>query len=104
MPLFTPLINDSAPAARNAASIAYNKSTRIPPICTILDNWILEKFILAVKLFAKALQIFETYVSVNNVLCGKLASNHNCQSHSMKNLKLLEYDFLFQIITYYVAK
>ena len=39
---------------------------RNPPDCTILDNWVLDKFILANELFAKALQSFETFVLVNN--------------------------------------
>ena len=43
-----------------------------PPNCTILNNWVFESSILADEPFAKALQIFETCVSVNNDLCGKL--------------------------------
>ena len=43
-----------------------------PCNCTILDNWVFEKFILTDELFAKDLQIFETFVSVNNNLWGKL--------------------------------
>ena len=42
------------------------------PDFIILDNWVFENFILADEPFAKALQIFETCVSVNNNLCGKL--------------------------------
>ena len=48
---------------------------RYPPNCTILHNWVFENFILPDKPFAKALPIFETYVSVNNILCGKLVSS-----------------------------
>ena len=44
------------------------------PNCTILDRWVFNNFILADKLFAKALQSLETCVSVNNNLCGKLLS------------------------------
>ena len=48
---------------------------RNPPNCTILDNWVFENFILADEPFAKTSQIFETYVLVNNNLCGKLVSS-----------------------------
>ena len=37
-----------------------------PLDCTILCNWVFDNFILAVELFAKALQSFETCVLVNN--------------------------------------
>ena len=43
---------------------------RYPPNYTILDNWVFENFILANEQFVKALQIFETGVSVNHNLCG----------------------------------
>ena len=46
-----------------------------PPNCTMLDNWVFENFILTDEPFAKASQIFETYVLVNNNLCGKLVSS-----------------------------
>ena len=46
-----------------------------PPDCTILAKSAFEKFILADDPFAKALQILETCVSVNNVLCGELVSS-----------------------------
>ena len=42
------------------------------PDCIILDNRVFENLILADEPFAKALQIFETCVSVNNSLHGKL--------------------------------
>ena len=45
------------------------------PNCLILDNYVFENFILANELFAKALQISETCVSVNNNLCEKLVSS-----------------------------
>ena len=44
------------------------------PYCTILDSWVFEKNLLAVKSFLKALQIFQTCVLVNNNLCGILVS------------------------------
>ena len=43
-----------------------------PPDCTIVDNRVFENLILADEPFAKALQICETCVLVNNNLCGKL--------------------------------
>ena len=56
---------------------AYGKATSNPPrisadcIIIILENRVIENFILADEPFAKALQIFETCVSVNNDLYGK---------------------------------
>ena len=44
-------------------------------ILPILDNWVCERFILVDETFAKALQIFETFVLVNNKLCEKLVSS-----------------------------
>ena len=41
-------------------------SIRSNPDCTMLDNWVFKKFILADELFAKALRNLETCVSVNN--------------------------------------
>ena len=46
-----------------------------PANCTSLNNWVFENFILANKPFAKALQIFETCILVNNDLRGKLVSS-----------------------------
>ena len=43
-----------------------------PPECIILDNWVLEIFILADEPFTKVLGMFETCVLVNDNLCGKL--------------------------------
>ena len=43
-----------------------------PPDWLILCNWVFGNFILAEELFAKALWNFETWVFVNNNLCGKL--------------------------------
>ena len=42
-------------------------SRRIPPYCTTIDNLVFENFILGDELFAKALRIFETCISVNNL-------------------------------------
>ena len=41
----------------------------------ILNNSVFENFILSDEPFAKDLRIFETCVSVNNNLCGKLVSS-----------------------------
>ena len=43
--------------------------------CIILDDWVFEDFVLADEPFAKAFPIFETCLSVNNSLCGKLVSS-----------------------------
>ena len=45
-----------------------------PPDWFILDNWVFENFILANEPFAKALQIFETWVAINNNSCGNIDS------------------------------
>ena len=42
---------------------------------SILHNWVFDNFITADESFAKALRSFETYVLVNNNLCGKLLSS-----------------------------
>ena len=42
------------------------------PDCPILCIWIFVNFVLAKEFFSKALRSFETYVLVNNNLCGKL--------------------------------
>ena len=52
-----------------------NSWIKIPPDYIILYNLVIENFILADEPFAKALQIFETCVSVNNNLCRKLFSS-----------------------------
>ena len=44
---------------------------RNPPNCAILNSWILGKFGLADKPFAKPSESLETCVLVNNSLCGK---------------------------------
>ena len=41
----------------------------------MLDSWVFDNFILADETFAKASRSFETCVSVNNNLCGKLVSS-----------------------------
>ena len=42
--------------------------------CTSWDIWVFENFVLDDGTFAKALRTFETFVSVNNNICGKLVS------------------------------
>ena len=71
-----------------------------PPDCTILDTCAFENFILADKPFAKALRIFETCVLPNNNLREKLAYHSNFQSNLMKDLQLLQFHFLLQILGY----
>ena len=43
-----------------------------PPDCPIWSSWVFNNFMLAEKLFLKALRSFETCVLVNNNLCRKL--------------------------------
>ena len=43
---------------------------RNPPNCTILDNRVFEKLVLADESFSNALRISEVCVLVNNDLCG----------------------------------
>ena len=45
------------------------------PNCNILDSLVLKILILADELFAKALQVLEICLLVNNNLCGKLVSS-----------------------------
>ena len=46
-----------------------------PTNCTILDSCVFDYLILTDEPFAKALRIHETFVSVNDSLCGKLVSS-----------------------------
>ena len=57
------------------ASLNFRKGSINPPNCTILERWDFGNFILADEPFAKALQILETWVTVNNDLYGKLVSS-----------------------------
>ena len=67
---------------------------KMAPDCPILKLcWVFDNFILADKLFAKALQSLETCGLVNNDLCGKL----------VWSLELPQYHFLFLILVYSVA-
>ena len=45
---------------------------RNPPNFTILDKWLFESFIFADKPYEKALQMFETCVTANKSIYGKL--------------------------------
>ena len=64
------------------------------PDCPILFNWVFDNFIWADESFAKALQGFESCVSVNKNLCRKLFSSFN--SPATFNEILLQYYILFQ--------
>ena len=46
-----------------------------PPDCITLDKLVFENVILTDEPFAKVLRSLETFVSVNNSLCGKLVSS-----------------------------
>ena len=71
--------NVSFPAWSIDYGIPSNNLPRNPPDCIILGNCVFENFILANEPLAKALQIFETCVSVNNNLCQKLVSSVELQ-------------------------
>ena len=68
-------------------------SLKDPPDCIILDKWVFEKCLLADEPFAKALRIYETFVSVSNILRGKLVSHYDFQLNLMKDSKLLQFHF-----------
>ena len=71
-----------------------------PLNCTILDKCVFENFILADEPFAKPLHIFETCVSVNNNLCGKLVSSLEFPIKFDERLKVTSVPFLLQILAY----
>ena len=56
--------------------------------CPILCIWVFDNFILAEKLFGKALWILETCVLVNNNLCRKLFSSSESPKSFTKILKV----------------
>ena len=62
-----------------------------------LWNWVFDNFILAEELFAKALQSLETFVLVNNIICGKLVS-------SLESLTTLDESFKVTLVTYFHSK
>ena len=70
--------------------------TRNLPDSAVLDSWVFDSLILAVKLFTKGLRIFETCILVNNDLCGKLVS----LLCLMIVLRLLQFHFLLLILIY----
>ena len=57
-----------------------------------------KKFIIANEPFAKTLQIFETYVSLNNDLCEKLVSSLEPPIKYDKRFKVTLVTFFFQIL------
>ena len=82
------LFNASFPARNITCGIAAINSPRTPPNCIILDSSVFENFLLADKPFAKALRIFETFVSVNLNLSRKLVSLLEFQIKFDKTLKV----------------
>ena len=71
-----------------------------PPDCTNLDNWVFKNFILADQPFAKALSVFETYVSFNNNLCGKLVSSLELPIKTDERFKFTSVPFLLKTLAY----
>ena len=77
-----------------------NNSKKYSSVCNILESWVFDNFILADEPFAKALRIFENCMLVNNNLCGKLASSLELLINVMKVSELIDYHFLFLLLTY----
>ena len=65
-----------------------------------LDNWFFKNFILADEPFAKTLRIFETCVSVNNNLCGKLVSSLELPIKFDERFKVTSVPFLIPDFNY----
>ena len=80
--------------------VTLNVSVKDPPDCIILDNWVFENFKSSDKPFAKTLQISETCVPFNNILCGKVISSLECPIKFDERFKATSVLFLFQILTY----
>ena len=70
------------------------------PNCSVLENCYFENFILADEPFAKALQNFKTFASVNNNLCRKLVSPLEFPINFDERFKVTSVLFWFQILTY----
>ena len=76
-----------------------SKSLKIPPEGIILDKWVFENFILVDETFAKASRIFETCVSFNNILYGKLVSSLELPIKFDGRFEITLVTFLLQILT-----
>ena len=72
-------------------------------ILPILDSWVCERFILVDETFAKALQIFETFVLVNNKLCEKLVSSLEFPIKFDDRFKVTLVSFVIPDFNHYVA-
>ena len=72
-------------------------------ILPILDNWVCEHFILVDETFTKALQIFETFILVNNKLCEKLVSSLEFPIKSDDRFKVTLVPFVIPDFNHYVA-
>ena len=69
----------------------------------MLCNWVFDNFILAEELFAKALQIFETCVLVNNNLWRRLFSSSELPKISGERFKVTSVPFFiadFNLLSY----
>ena len=86
-------INDNAVFSNGPKSLPKN-----PPDCSVLCNRVFDSFILAEELFSKVLQRFETYVLVNNNLCGKLFSSLESGTTFDESFKVTSVPFLFLIL------
>ena len=68
---------------------------RNPPDGPILYIWVFDNFILAEELFTKVLRSFETCVSANNNLCGKLFSLLELPATFNKSFKVTSEPFFY---------
>ena len=82
------------------------------PFGYFLDSWVSDDFVLATKLFGKALRRFATSLSVSNNLCEKLVwspelpNGQNHQSYKMKTYLKINYFSSFYVagLIYYLDK
>ena len=82
-------------AAFSNGFILYNWLSSYTVDCPILYNWACNNFILADKLFAKALRNHETCVLVNNSLRGKLLSSLELPTTFGERFKITSAPFFY---------
>ena len=68
-------------------------------MCTISDDSVFKNFMLADEPFANILRIFETFVLVNNNLCGKLVLLLELPIKFYEIFKFTSVPFLLAILT-----
>ena len=70
--------------------------------CIILDSWVFENVILADELFVIVLQILETCVSVNNILCINLFSSLEFPIKFDERFKVTSVPFFLSLFSYFL--